>query len=92
MRLAACSIAIALAGCAEQPWQKSEHVQQVQVRKIESQLAVDFCSALLGSPKKGCSFRARNGDTGKHECVVVTLPNDAGVVAHEGAHCLGYDH
>lgn len=91
MRLLLLAV-LALSGCSSYTWQKSEHVGRVDVVKIETQLAVEFCSALLGSPKRGCATRMRNGDTGKVNCVVVMLPNDGDVAAHEGGHCMGYDH
>lgn len=81
-----------LAGCAQYDWAKSEHIAQVQVHKIETPLAVEFCSALLGGLRNGCAVRMRHAETGQVECVVVILPNDGEIAAHEGGHCMGYDH
>jgi hypothetical protein len=92
--IASIAAMLLTAGCASDgyTWSKAQHIERVRVVKIETQLAVDFCSALLGSPKRGCTARMRNGDTGEFMCVVVMLPNDGAVAAHEGGHCMGYDH
>ena len=81
-----------LAGCETYAWEKIEQIGRVEVVKIETPLAAEFCSALLGSPKIACAVRLRNGDTGRMQCVVVIAPSDADAAAHEGGHCMGYDH
>jgi len=91
VRLAALLL---LSGCASAPadsyqWHKGEDVKQSTVVKLETPLAVDFCSALLGSLKVGCAVRL----IGQGRCVIIIRPNDGTAAAHEaGGHCMGYDH
>lgn len=92
MRLA---ILLLLAGCAGAPadsytWSKSEEVTEVIVRKLETPLAMEFCSGLLGKPfQVGCAVWTEP----RKRCVIVIRPGDAVAAAHEvGGHCVGFDH
>lgn len=68
-------------------WIKTAEVKAAVVIKIETDMAGDFCTALLGTHAIACAVRFPDG-----RCVVVIEP-DAGVqAAHETGHCLGYDH
>lgn len=80
-----------LSGCAY-TWTESQRVDLATVHKIETELAPDFCSKLLRSPKIGCAIRLTDTSDNTTNCVVVILPNDGDSAAHEGAHCMGYDH
>lgn len=83
-------VSIGLAGCYS--FSKTDQVDKVSVVKIESDLAPQFCSGLLGAAKRGCAVRMLNMDNGTVNCVVVILPNDGNAAAHEAGHCMGYDH
>jgi hypothetical protein len=80
-----------LSGCAYN-WQESQRVDLATVHKIETELAAEFCTKLLGSPKRGCAIRLNNTGTNETTCVMIVMPNDGYAIAHEGGHCMGYDH
>lgn len=83
--LAGCSVPVA----DSYHWSRAEEVQRTVVTKIETPLAVNFCSALLGGIKAACAVRL----TGAGRCVIVIRPGDGTAAAHEaGGHCMGYDH
>lgn len=79
-----------LSGCYT--WAEGQRVDTATVHKIETDLAPEFCSKLLGSPKVGCAVRLTNTATDAVNCVVIIRPNDGDAAAHEGGHCMGYDH
>ena len=79
-----------LAGCAT--YYKAEDIERVDLVKIETPLATQFCSGLLGGLKRGCAIRLLNTETGKTNCVVVMHEGDSEAAYHEAGHCLGYDH
>lgn len=85
-----------LAGCAGNPqyqWRKSVDITTATVSKIETDLAPEFCSRLLGGDKRACAIRMTNTENGITNCVIVIPKNDGDAAAHEaGGHCMGYDH
>lgn len=84
-------IPLLLSSCAYD-WQESQRVDLATVHKIETPIAAEFCTKLLGSPKIGCAVRLTNTGTNATTCVMIVMPNDGYAVAHEGGHCMGYDH
>lgn len=80
-----------LSGCAAPyEWVKNSDVGESHVHKIESPLASEFCSALLGGNKAGCAVWT---DAKRTRCVIVIAPGSGEAAAHEaGGHCMGYDH
>ena len=88
IKLAHACLFSMLTGCASYQWQKAEDVDRTIMSKIETPLAIQFCSGLLGSQKRGCAVRLVN----LGRCVVVILPGDGEAAAHETGHCLGYRH
>lgn len=91
MRLSTLLLALLLPGCAYN-WQQAEDVQTALVHKIETPIAPEFCSRLLGGDKRGCATRLTNTSTGVTNCVMVVLPGDLTAIRHEGGHCMGQDH
>lgn len=89
--IALLATAAVVAGCST-AWFKSEDVSRVSMVKIETEHAPLICSSLLGSRKRGCAVRVRDTATDIVRCVVIVLPDDSDAVAHEGGHCMGYDH
>lgn len=80
-----CSIPVA----DSYQWAKAEDVKRTTVVKIETPLAVEFCSALVGGLKAACAVRL----VGQGKCVIIIRPGDGAAAAHEaGGHCMGYDH
>lgn len=63
-----------------------------EVHKIETELAAEFCSKLLGGVKRACAIRLQNMDNNKTRCVVLVMPKDPYAISHEAGHCLGVDH
>ena len=80
-----------LSGCVYS-FTKGEDIRDVAVHKIETTVAPEFCTNLLGGLKRGCAVRIRNTETQQVSCVVVMLPNDGEAASHEAGHCLGYRH
>jgi outer membrane lipopolysaccharide assembly protein LptE/RlpB len=80
-----------VAGCAYN-WQETQRVDMAVVHKIESPLASEFCSKLLDSNLRACAVRLTDTSKNTTRCVMVLLPNDGEAAAHEGGHCMGYDH
>lgn len=79
-----------LTGCAY-AWKETERVDDAAVRKIETDIAPSFCSALLGYPARACTVRLKVDDVMR--CVTVMMPGDIYAVRHEvGGHCMGQDH
>ncbi len=62
------------------------------IHKVETPLAGEFCSKLLGALKRGCAVRLLNTDSNITNCVLIVAPGDVGAIQHESAHCLGWDH
>ena len=81
-----------LSGCTTYQWRQGAEVDTFAGRKIESPLAAEFCSTLLGGAKRGCAIRIVDTATRASNCVFVVLPGDAEASAHEAAHCVGLDH
>ena len=82
-----------VAGCATYNWRQGEAVQTAHVHKVETPIASEFCTKLLGELKRGCAVRMTNTSTGVTNCVMVVLPGDLYAVRHEaGGHCMGQDH
>jgi hypothetical protein len=89
LRAALALTGFGLSGCASTvDWYKAEDVRAIEIVAIETPLAVQFCSALLGGIKRACAVRFSN----MNRCPVIYLPGDGEAAAHEGGHCLGYDH
>jgi hypothetical protein len=84
-------IAMLLSGCAYN-WQETQRVDMAVVHKIESPLAAEFCSKLLDSDLRACAIRLTNTSNNPTRGVMVILPKDGQAAAHEGGHCMGYDH
>ena len=84
-------IAMLLSGCAYN-WQETQRVDMAVVHKIESPLAAEFCSKLLDGDLRACAIRLTNTGNNTTRCVMVILPKDGQAAAHEGGHCMGYDH
>jgi hypothetical protein len=80
-----------VAGCAY-TWQETQRVDLAVVHKIETPLASEFCTKLLGGMKRGCAIRLTNTGTNTTNCVMVVHPGDMEAVRHEAGHCMGYDH
>lgn len=100
IRLVNILAALLLAGCAApttmqsyappivtHKWFKAEQIQETRMVKIETDLAGEFCNAVLGTHAVACAIRFPNG-----RCVVVIEPNAGEQASHEAGHCLGYDH
>lgn len=85
-------VVLCMAGCATPAWYQAQQVTRTVITKLETPLAMEFCSALLSGAKRGCAVRMVNSETHLSTCVVVVGPGDGDAVAHEGGHCLGYDH
>ncbi|MCR4300740.1 MAG: hypothetical protein NUV51_03945 [Sulfuricaulis sp.] len=79
-----------LSGCVA--WYPAADVPSVQIARLETTLAAEFCEGLLGEPRAACAIRLKNTDTARWRCVVVIQPGDGNAAAHEGGHCLGFDH
>lgn len=80
-----------LTGCAY-AWKEGQKVNYAEIHKVETEVAMDFCSKLLGGVKRGCAIRLTNTDNGITRCVMVVLPNDPEAIVHESGHCMGQDH
>jgi hypothetical protein len=80
-----------LSGCAYD-WVENQAVEAVELHKVETELASEICSKLLGGAKRGCAIRLTNMDNKKTRCVMVVQPGDSAAIAHESMHCLGWDH
>lgn len=81
---------IMVGGCYA--WVERQEVNQALIHKIETPLAQDFCTKLLGGMKRGCAVRLTNTENGITRCVAVVLPGDLEAVRHEASHCMGQDH
>ena len=92
MRAALLALLLLLPGCATYQWSETQQVDLVTIHKIETELAPEFCTKLLGSPKLACAIRLTNTSSRATTCVVVMPPKDGYAAAHEGGHCMGYDH
>lgn len=86
--LLALGILGTVAGCATYTWVKSEHVNRTEVTKIETPLASEICTPIVGSLALACAIRIEK----QNRCVVIVSPNSPGQIEHESAHCFGYDH
>lgn len=68
-------------------WVKTVDVGIANITKIETDLAREFCTGVLGYHAIACAVRFPGG-----RCVVVIEPGNGVQAAHETGHCLGYDH
>lgn len=92
VRILLITYLVLVAGCAYN-WQQAEDVQTAHIHKVETPIAPEFCTKLLGGLKRGCAVRMTNTSTGVTNCVMVVLPGDLPAVRHEaGGHCMGQDH
>jgi hypothetical protein len=73
-------------------WQETQRVEAALIHKVETPLAGEFCSKLLGALKRGCAVRLLNTDSNITNCVLIVAPGDVEAIQHESAHCLGWDH
>lgn len=80
-----------LTGCAY-AWKEGQQVDTALVHKVETELASDFCSKLLGGTKRGCAIRLTDTTEGVTRCVLVVHPGDIYAMTHESGHCMGWDH
>ncbi len=63
-----------------------------EVRKVEAEFAMEFCSKLLGGAKRGCAIRLTNMASKQIRCIMVVQSGDRAGSARESMHCLGWDH
>jgi hypothetical protein len=80
-----------LNGCAYN-WVENQVVDTAEVHKVETELAAEICSKLLGGVKRACAIRLTNMDSKQTRCVMVVQPGDRAAIGHEVLHCLGWDH
>jgi len=91
--LRAVALVLLLSGCATYEWRENQRVDTAVVHKIETAFASEFCTKLLGAPKRACAIRLTNTGNSTTTCVIVMLSKDGEAAAHEaGGHCMGYDH